>query len=265
VRLDAAGLEALAERAAHAFRALRPVVLDAFAAPVVPPRFKADRSVVTDLDVRLEEMLAPALLAWDERWGLVSEEAGKVREGTPRWVLDPLDGTYNFSRRIPLFASQAALMDERGTVFSAVYEPLRDDYTWAARGLGTWRDGRRVRVSDVEPSAAVVSIDLDERGIFIDDATLMPRLRASVYKLRALGSIGLHLRDVAVGTSDGCLGGRGQPQPLHDVAPGALLVTEAGGRATDLDGRPVLETRIGLVAGAPRLHAHLLDVLRASS
>ena len=102
----------------QALRATRSVVREAFAAPVAS-RHKADGSVVTDLDLELEDVLASTLLDLDPTWGIVGEESGEIRAGTPTWHLDPVDGTSNFARRNPLFGSQVALMDGTTPLFSA--------------------------------------------------------------------------------------------------------------------------------------------------
>jgi myo-inositol-1(or 4)-monophosphatase len=260
--VTARDLSRLAREVEAALRSVRPRVAEAFRTPPDGGRRKEDGSVVTDLDVALERELVERLLAVEPSFGLVSEERGAVRAGRPTWVLDPLDGSFNFSRRIGLFAIQVALLDGEEPLVAAVYEPLRDDLTWAARGAGTWREGTRCRVGGAPPEAAVVLVDVNERGIFVEDPSLLPRLRRAVYRLRSYGSTGLHLRDVAAGTADGALGGRGRPQPLHDVAPGALLVREAGGLATDLDGRDLLRDRRTLAAGGAAVHALLLAVAR---
>jgi fructose-1,6-bisphosphatase/inositol monophosphatase family enzyme len=79
--------------------------------------------------------------------------------------------------------------------------------------------------------------------------------------VRAFGSIAIQLRDVASGALDGYVGGRVKPSPVHDVGPGALLVTEAGGLATDAQGRPPLEDRRTLVAGGDDAHRVLRAIL----
>ncbi len=257
-------LARLAREVDGILRTVREPVLAAFRAPAETPRRKEDGSVVTALDLDLEARLVERLLALEPSFGVVSEERGEVRAGRPTWVLDPLDGSFNFSRRIPLFASQVALVDGPEALLGAVYEPLRDDGTWAARGAGAWRGAERLHVSGAAAKEAVVVVDVDEHGIFTADASLLNRLRRAVYRLRSFGSIGLHLRDVAAGIVDGAMGGRRSPQPLHDLAPGVVLVREAGGIVTDLQGRDGLEDRLTLAAGNPRVHALLLSLARES-
>lgn len=244
-----------------ALRATRPVVLEAFA-QLPTSRRKADGSLVTDLDEALERTLAHALLELDPGWGVVGEESGELRRGTPTWHLDPVDGTSNLARRSPLFASQLVLLDGITPLFGAVYEPLRDDYTWAVAGGGAWREGRRLAVADPAPRDAMVYADVSNTGPFVERPGLVAAMRRAFYKLRLLGSIALHLRDVAAGVADGYVSARGFPTAYHDLGPGLLLCREAGAVDSDGAGRDPLRTREPIVVGTPRVHERLCAVLR---
>lgn len=242
-------------------RATRARVMELFRVKETDARIKADGSTLTQLDLELEERIAEVLLGLDPGVGVVGEEHGTFREGTPTWYLDPLDGSANYARRVGCFGSQAVLLEGNRPLFAAVYEPLTDVFTWAAEGAGLHREGRRVSVADTKPERAVVYVDIAGTGIFADDPTLAARIRKRVYKLRSMGSIAIHLRDVAVGVTDAFVGGRGAPSPLHDMAPGVLLVREGGGICSDVHGGDPFETRESLVAGTPAVHAALVELL----
>lgn len=243
------------------FRAVRPLVVEAYAEPRAPTERKSDGTVVTDLDRRLEDELADGLLALDARWGLFGEEGGLRRDGESTWHLDPLDGTLNFVRRIPLFACQAALVDEAGPRLAVIYDPLRDDLAWAERAEGAWREGRRLAVSTRPIDRALVLTDISRTGVFVTDPDALPRLRRKVFRMRSLGSVGVHLRAVASGEADAYLASRRWPSPLHDVAPGVLLVREAGGKVTTFDDGDATADPRSLLAAAPPLHAELQGIL----
>ena len=244
-----------------AMRATHAKALAAYREAPGPTRFKEDGTAVTDLDLELERVLARALLPLDDAFGLVSEEAGVMREGSPTWHLDPVDGTANFARRIGIFGSQVALLEGAEPLFAAVYEPLADIFTWAARGAGTWREGTRVSVPDREPKDAIVTLDISRRSLLQDHPGLITAIRQGCYRARALGSIAIQLRDVATGTTDGFVGGRPYPSPLHDMAPGALLIREAGGVVSDSRGSNPLIKRTMLVAGGRKIHDWLCELL----
>ena len=255
---DPASLAAPVEAA---LRATRQTVLDAYRAVADPERFKDDGSAVTDLDLALEAQLGEALMPLDETFGLHGEESGLMREGSPTWHLDPVDGTANFSRRIGLFGSQLVLMDGDDPLFAAVYEPLLDEYTWAAKGAGTWHEGRRVTMPDRPRKHSVLYMDISRSGLFEEQRSLIMAIRRGVYKTRSLGSVAIHMRDVAMGAADGYLGGRRYRTPLHDLGPGTLLIREAGGLVTDEHGVDALKERQVVIAAAPQLHAWLTEAI----
>jgi myo-inositol-1(or 4)-monophosphatase len=244
-----------------AMRATHATALAAYRSAPAPERFKDDGTHVTDLDLLLEGVLAKALLPLDEAFGLVSEEAGEIRSGSPTWHLDPVDGTANFARRIGIFGSQVVLLEGTEPLFAAIYEPLADVFTWAARGAGTWREGLRVRIPERAPKDAFVTFDISRRGLLQEHPGLITAIRQGCYRARALGSIAIQLRDVATGAADGFLGGRPYKTPLHDMAPGTLLIREAGGIVSDSRGGDPLIDRKTMVAGAPPVHDWLCELL----
>ena len=106
-----------------------------------------------------------------------------------------------------------------------------------------------------------MTFDISRRGLLQDHPGLITAIRQGCYRARALGSIAIQLRDVATGTTDGFLGGRPYPSPLHDMAPGALLIREAGGTVSDSRGSDPLLERTMLVAGGRRVHDWLCELL----
>jgi myo-inositol-1(or 4)-monophosphatase len=255
-------VEALVPELERTFRGVRDVARSAFRAAPSRPGRKEDGTVVTALDHELESRLAAALLALDDDWGVVGEEGGTLRAGNPAWHLDALDGTLNFSRRIPLFVCQAALVDGDEPLLAVIYDPLRDVFAWAARDRGAWEEGSRLRVSRRPVEEALLLVDVARSGAFVQRPDLLPKLRRGVFRVRALGCAGLHLLSVAAGRADAFFGSRGRPSPLYDVAPGVLFIQEAGGLVTSGEGGPPLQDRRTLLAAHPDLHAALQTLLR---
>ncbi|MFV1958429.1 MAG: inositol monophosphatase [Planctomycetota bacterium] len=245
-----------------AFRAVRAPILEVFASPPVPVEHKDDGTVVTDLDRRLEERLAEALLALDPAFGLVGEEGGLRREGDPVWHLDPLDGTLNFTRRLPLFAVQTVLVEEgRVPLFAAIYDPLADVFGWAGRGEGAWWGGERLAVSRRGRDRALLVLDLARGGRFVTEEGFLARLRRAVYRARALGCVALDLAAVARAQAEGFVSTRRGRTPVHDFGPGLLFVREAGGLVTTFEGADPFDGCTSLLAAPPAIHADLLEVV----
>ncbi len=218
--------------------------------------------LVTDVDHACDALIGERIRAARPQDGILSEELGE-RPGSSgvRWVVDPLDGTTNYAHGFPHFAVSIGI-EERGLrVAGVVFDPLRDELFSAARGHGAWRGGERLHVSQTTalgeallatgfaPDPTHVARNLPYFG------RMLGRSRA----IRRAGSAALDLAYVACGRFDGywelSLG-------AWDVCAGALLVEEAGGRLSDLDGGAV-HLRAPIVASNGRIHADLLAALRA--
>jgi histidinol-phosphatase len=214
---------------------------------------KADGTPVTEADRAVERMLRDRLTAERPGDAILGEELGEVGEGQRRWVLDPLDGTEWFARGIPVWGTLIALEDADGPVVAVISAPPIRRRWWAARGQGAYRDGERIHVSAVATlgDAFVAHANL-YLGYDIDADALLRAARLS----GGFESF-LALTLCAEGAVDGAFAPRGF---LWDLLPAQLIVEEAGGRFTDLDGRRTARGR-GAVAANPQLHQELLRAL----
>jgi myo-inositol-1(or 4)-monophosphatase len=167
------------------------------------------------------------------------------------WIVDPLDGTREFTKGIPEYAIAVALAKRGGPELAIVHNPATRDLFWAARGLGAYRNGERIQVR--EGGTLLASRSEVGQGEFAD--------LADAWQLRPMGSIALKLALVAAGEAAATLS-RG-PKHEWDVCAGALLVAEAGGLATDAFGEALVYNQPfpkvkGILAGAPAAHARAL-------
>ena len=221
---------------------------------------------VTHVDLQLDRYLRHRLLTAYPDHGWLSEESADDRKRLGKravWIVDPLDGTRQFVAGVPEYGISAALVEQGRPVVGGVMLLDSGALYLATRGGGAWRDDVRLRVSDVEalPEARVlVSRNQAARGHFADlEGDLL---------LRPLGSMALKLARVAEGYGAGTF--THETRHEWDVAAGALLVEEAGGRVTDGQGR-LLEFNTpharfaGVVASNGRLHAPLLQALARSA
>ena len=214
---------------------------------------KANLTPVTDADRAVERALRERLAAVrPEEAVLGEEEGGSEPAGSPaRWILDPIDGTKNFSRGIPIWATLIALEREGVVVASAISAPALGRRWWAARGEGSFADGLRIRVSRIA--------QIEEAVISFSPHVLHERMRAllrSAWHKRTFSDFWQHAL-VAEGAVDAAI----DPQ-LHawDIAAVKLLVEEAGGRSTDLQGRDGLGT--SLLSSNGLLHDAVLTAAR---
>jgi myo-inositol-1(or 4)-monophosphatase len=256
---DLAGLGALAERVARAagdlVRDSRPDDLGVAATKSSPT------DVVTAMDLAAEQLISRVLGQARPADGLLGEEGG-LRRGTSglTWVVDPIDGTVNYLYRIPAYAVSVAVVAGEPhpaawrALAGCVHNPATGETWTAVQGGGAWLDGTRLRPVTAPPLAsALVGTGFGytaqrraEQAAVV--AALLPRVR----DVRRIGSAALDLCAVASGRLDAYYERGLNP---WDLAAGALVVTEAGGVVTGLDGRPADERM--LVAAAPRLASEL--------
>lgn len=254
------------QAAIAAARAAGAVLRRGFGTALDGTRTKAHRhDPVTVYDLAADRVIAEILLAADPRVGILSEEGTRLGTAAASWVVDPLDGTNNFLRGVPDFAVSIALVDAEGSVVGCIYDPLRDDLYTAARGRGAERNGSPLRVSaQASLDGAVLGVGLSSEPVR-RAATIaqLPALIDSARALRIVGSAALDLAYVAAGRFDATW-----YLSLHDwdVAAGRLLVCEAGGRVTDLRGRPLVSVAdAGILASNGALHPLVLGALRTQS
>lgn len=228
---------------------------------------KGPIDLVTEVDVEIERMCRDTLAERYPTHAVLAEElpnpaAGAVARGGCRWIFDPLDGTVNYAHGVPIFCASLALEVAGRVEVGAVYDPSRQELFVGEREGGARLNGAPLAVS---PAAELIDAmlctgfpyDVHETvdevvGLF---AEFVRRARA----VRRLGSAALDLCYVAAGRLDGFWEQRLRP---WDTAAGALIVAEAGGRVTNLDGAPFTPFDGGVLASNGRLHDPLLAVVR---
>jgi histidinol-phosphatase len=216
------------------------ISMERFKAQDLKVETKPDLTPVTDADRAVEEQLRITLSRARTRDAVQGEEFGTTGHGSRRWVLDPIDGTKNFVRGVPVWATLIALLDGDEPVVGCVSAPALNRRWWAAKDVGAWTGRRlesatRCRVSGVgtldDASLSYSSLSgWEERGLlggFLD-------LARSVWRTRAYGDFWSYAL-LAEGAVDiAC-----EPEvSLWDLAALDILVREAGGRFTDVRGNP---------------------------
>jgi histidinol-phosphatase len=223
----------------------------------VTATLKPDRSPVTVADREAEEAIVTALRAEFPDHGVLGEELGSHGSSEARFIVDPIDGTRNFVRSIPIWATLIALEEAGQVTAGVVYQPLTQETHTARRGKGAFLNGERIRVSGVatlakamlvHPSLTVLRGTLWDGFVRLVDATA---------RQRGFGDF-LCYTTIAEGKADLGLGMNLSP---WDVAPLAVLVEEAGGRLTDLDGVATIGAS-RVLASNGRLHEMTLALLR---
>lgn len=221
------------------------------------PETRAKRSrkdLVTEYDERSEEIIRARLSAAFPGISIVGEEAGGERRGASAWYVDPIDGTTNFAHGHPFFCVSIGLWEGPTAIAGVVHAPAMQLTYAASRGRGTTRNGAPCRVSR--------TADLEDALIGAGPPFRRKRTRALdriSHGLRRSGAAALEIALVADGGLDGFFD-RGLK--AWDLAAASLCVLEAGGAATDLDGRPVsVDVQAGIIASNGLIHPALCAAL----
>lgn len=224
---------------------------------------KGPADFVSQVDRDAEEVIRRMIAERHPDAVLIAEESAPgAEQGSLTFVVDPLDGTTNFLHGFPWYAVSVAALARGHQVAGAVLNVANGELFTAVRGGGARRNGQPIRVSTVtEPSRALIGtgFPFKHREGIAPYMGILPRLMESTAGLRRAGSAALDLCDVACGRFDAFWELRLAP---WDVAAGILIIREAGGAITDLDGRPAPVASGPIVAGNPVMQAWLLQQLR---
>jgi myo-inositol-1(or 4)-monophosphatase len=260
--IDPLALRALAERAARrAGDYLRRRFGDAG-----PIDRKGVIDLVTAADREAEQLAIETVRAERPDDAFLAEERGQVGNGARvRWIIDPLDGTTNFARSFPMFAVSVAAEVDGALAAGAVHVPMLDELFAAAQGDGATLNGRAVRVSAtarLDESFLATGFPYDIRTNPDNNLDHFARFAVRALAIRRPGAAAIDLAYVACGRFDGFWELRLKP---WDLAAGALLITEAGGRITNLDGTPLKLGSPGVCASNGLVHPAMLAVLASGT
>ena len=223
---------------------------------------KGRNDYVTRVDREAEAAIIAHIRSLHPTHGFLAEESAATPGTGVEWIIDPLDGTTNYIHRYPFFAVSIAARSQGEVVAGAVYDPSRDELFAAARGAGATLNGSPIRASScvaLESSLLVTGFpfrSLDRLPQFLDSLERLIRTAAGV---RRDGSASLDCCYVACGRLDGfweC------GLSAWDIAAGALLVEEAGGRVTDFHGLGGFLESGDIVASPSALHPDFLAMVQ---
>jgi histidinol-phosphatase len=222
---------------------------------------KSPGNPVTEADLAVNELIARRLRGARPEYGWLSEEtkdnpADRAQERV--WVVDPIDGTKAFVREYPMFSTQIALMHRGGLIVGVSSASEYGELAYAEKGEGAWLDGQRIRVSTIDSLEQATLSTGNIRAL-----ALGPRwaaFGAIVSKLDRIRGYGdfLHYHLLAAGKIEAVIE---TDVNILDIAALAAIIEAAGGRFTDLDGRPVSLATTSVLATNGRLHDPILRAL----
>jgi histidinol-phosphatase len=225
---------------------------------------KADRTPVTQADHEAEAAIVERLRPSFPDIGFLGEEFGAQGTQSRRWIVDPIDGTKNFVRGIPYWATLLALEEDGEVTLGIVHAPATGELFWARRGQGAWADGARLRVSAVDRLGEAMLVHSSLNLLRPLDGGRcwegFVRLVEQTDRQRGFGDY-FGYTFVLRGQAELMLEADVKP---WDIAPFKVLFEEAGGRLTDLAGRPTIYSGTALASNG-RLHAEALALLGTAS
>ena len=225
---------------------------------------KGTIDLVTEVDVAVERMFR-ALVAerFPDHQVLAEEMGGSASTPAgPCWIFDPIDGTTNYAHGIPIFCASLALEINGLAQVAAVFDPNRQELFTAERGGGAYLNGRRLRVSaaaSLVDAVVVTGFPYDVHGRVDEIVGLFGAFVGQARAVRRLGSAAIDLCYVAAGRMDGFWETDLKP---WDMAGGALIVAEAGGCVTNMDGTRFSSRRRHVLATNALLHDQMLEIIR---
>ena len=221
------------------------------------------KGAATRYDKEIDRLIIEEIKRHYPRHSLLTEESGFLKDDPDwLWIVDSLDGTGDFANFNPFFSVCIALMHKSELILGAIYAPAIDEFYFAQKGSGAYLNGVKIQVSDIA--------DLSQSYIFYCEGgekdrartgSLVGRVYPGVMDMRKLGSAGLETAWVAAGKGEAYFTTKIEP---WDVAPGVLLVREAGGEVTDFQGNPWKPETSDLLFSNGKVHQQILESIRHS-
>jgi myo-inositol-1(or 4)-monophosphatase len=228
---------------------------------------KGSIDLVTEIDLACERMCRDTITARFPGHDVLAEELGSAEAGRSpsrfRWVFDPLDGTTNYTHGLPIYCSSLALEVDGRAEVAAIYDPTRRELFTAERGEGSYLNGRTLRVSQTSTLIDALLVTGFPYSVHEESGDLVALFGYFLGRARAvrrLGSAALDLCYVAAGRFEAFWEQHLKP---WDVAAGALIVEEAGGTVSGMDGARFDPAAAHLIASNGHVHGEVVDTIAA--
>ena len=215
---------------------------------------------VTNADVKVEKSILESLRYYYPDYTYITEESGKIEGNENKIIIDPIDGTSNFIHGIPHVGIIIAKVSDNEITDGVIYNPILNEFFWASKGKGAWCNNKRLRVSnrkDLSECIIGTGLPFQER-IYENYLLEIDEILKSTAGIRRLGSAGLDLAYVAAGKLDGFWE---QDLNIWDISLGVLLVKEAGGKISKLNGENWKIDSRNIIASNNFIHMELKQKL----
>ncbi len=224
---------------------------------------KSTHDYVTNVDTAAEQLIIETISDSYPTHSYLGEESGQTGDSEYQWVIDPIDGTTNFIRKIPHWAISIACKHKGKTQVGVVFDPSKNELFTAVRGRGAQVDGKKMRVSNtkgLEHALLATGFPFRNESKLEKYLEIFGKLFPHCSDMRRAGSAALDLAYVAAGRMDGFWEYGLSP---WDTAAGALLVQESGGMISDLQGNPKFEESNSILAANPKAFKTMLKIINS--
>lgn len=224
-------------------------------------RYKGAINIVTDVDEKAEDLIVKKLKKAFPEYGILAEESPEEKKGDCKWIIDPIDGTTNFAHGFPFFAVSIALEKQGETVLGVVYDPIRDELFTAIKAKGAFLNKKRIRVSKVkemEKSFLATGFAYNFKTSKQNNIENFTNFMMASMAVRRAGAATLDLCYVACGRFDGFWELDLCP---WDTAAAELIIREAGGRVSKIDGTKFSNYGKNMLASNGLIHKHMVKIL----
>jgi myo-inositol-1(or 4)-monophosphatase len=226
--------------------------------------FKGVIDVVTEMDIKAEDMIMKTIKARFPEHGILTEESFEQKSGSGyRWIIDPLDGTTNYSHGFPIFCVSIALEREGEIILGVVFNPMLNELFTAEKGKGAYLNNKRIRVSGISEltkSLLATGFPYDVRTSRDNNISHFANFAVRAQAIRRAGSAALDMCYVACGRFDGFWELKLKP---WDTAAAMLIIKEAGGIVTDFKGSAFSLYSGETLASNGLVHDEMIEILNA--
>ena len=218
--------------------------------------------VVTDFDRKSEEYLVKHIQKKFPLHGILGEEGGMIGNKKEYWIIDPLDGTWSYSKHIPLFSVLIAHVKQGKVLHSTIYDPIHKEFFYAAKGKGAFLNGKRISVSQKKELKHSLGSGYMHPEVYPVDYRKKVNARIAENEIVLFKIIGTGISSayVAAGRTDffyGC-----GENTVWDYAAPWLVLTEAGCKVTDIEGKPFNLSKRQFVCANSVLHKQIVAMLK---
>jgi myo-inositol-1(or 4)-monophosphatase len=223
--------------------------------------YKGKSDIVTDVDLRANELIHSIIKQNFPGHSILSEETGLEKHHSRYvWIIDPLDGTINYYYGSPPFRVGVCLLEDKKPILTAIYNPVKDVLFFAKKGQGATANDVPIRVNtNAELAKSIIMTHLSsKRDARVKTITALDSIFSQVMHMRMFGSGLAAMSYVAEGKFDVFFNVQTNP---WDILPGALLIEEAGGSVTDIQGNPITHNSTSVLATNGQVHAEMLRLL----